>query len=376
MKEMFVIKNGKKLRCGYTTGTCSAAAAAGAAFLLLKGEEPRKLKTELPSGEAAELVPADCGLRAERAFCSVIKDGGDDPDVTNGIKITALVSKRKDGIIRIFGGNGVGTVTQDGLKCPKGESAINPVPLEMITQSVRETAERYGYTGGFNVELEAENGERIAQKTFNPRLGIVGGISILGTTGIVEPMSERAVIETIKTEIEKYGTENKRAILLNAGNYGKAFCREKMGLDLARGVKISNYFGEAIDHALYCGFREILIVSHIGKISKLAAGIMNTHSSVADARAEVFAAHAALSGADRETVREIMQALTTAQMIGILKEAGLEQETLLSIGESILQKIDARTKKAARCEIVVFDNEEHTVFISGGAAELAKKISF
>ncbi|MBC5649189.1 cobalt-precorrin-5B (C(1))-methyltransferase CbiD [Christensenella tenuis] len=376
MREMFVIKNGKKLRCGYTTGTCSAAAAAGAALLLLKGEEPRTLRAKLPSGKAAELAPAGCGLREGRAFCSVIKDGGDDPDVTNGIKITAFVSKRKDGIIRVFGGAGIGTVTQDGLKCPKGGSAINPVPLKMISQSVRETAEKCGYAGGLDVELEAENGERIAQKTFNPRLGIVGGISILGTTGIVEPMSERAVIETIKTEIEKYGAENRQAILFNAGNYGKAFCREKMGLDLARGVKISNYFGEAIDHALYCGFKEILIISHIGKISKLAAGVMNTHSSVADARAEVFAAHAALSGANKETVREIMQALTTAQMIEILKKAGLEKETLLSVGESILQKIGARTKGAARCEIVVFDNEEHTVFISGGAVELAEKISF
>ncbi len=289
------VRSGMKLlRCGYTTGTCAALAASGAAGLLLSGEKPDSLRLVTPKGIPVEVKPDQCELQGETAFCSVRKDGGDDPDSTNGLLITACVRKSESGI-QIEGGEGVGRVTRPGLDQPVGEAAINSGPRSMIRAAAAAVCEKYGYPGGLRITISVPQGTEAAKKTFNPQLGIEGGISILGTSGIVEPMSEQALLDTIALEIRQKGCRQKERLILIPGNYGMDYLQKSAGLPGAvPQVKCSNYIGSAIDIAAAEGFREILLVGHVGKLVKLAGGIMNTHSKTADGRRELFCAHAAL----------------------------------------------------------------------------------
>lgn len=194
-------KNGKQLRRGYTTGSCAAAAAQAAAMLLLTGEAPAKVLLRTPSGTDLHLTPEQVHWEGASAVCAIRKDSGDDPDVTNGIRIFAAVAQMESGIA-IEGGKGVGRVTRPGLACPVGEAAINPGPREQITAAVRQAALGCGYRGGLRIVISAENGEEIAKQTYNSHLGVQGGISILGTSGIVEPMSEQALMDTTHLELD------------------------------------------------------------------------------------------------------------------------------------------------------------------------------
>ena len=201
MLERYVVKQNKRLRCGYTTGSCAAAAAKAAAELLLGGENPEQVELLTPKGILLTLTPEDCRRGETWAGCAIRKDGGDDPDATNGILVYARVEQDNGSEILIDGGTGVGRITLPGLEQPVGAAAINRVPRAMIQNAVEEICEAYDYRGGLRVVISVPQGEEIAQKTFNPRLGIQGGISILGTTGIVEPMSETALIKSIEVEM-------------------------------------------------------------------------------------------------------------------------------------------------------------------------------
>ena len=251
--EHYLRSGTRLLRCGYTTGSCAALAAMGAARLLLTGERPETLALVTPKGLRVEICPSRCGLEGNAACCTVIKDAGDDPDVTNGIEISALVKKTEQGI-EIDGGRGVGRVTKPGLDQPVGNAAINSVPRKMILAAVESVCAACGYGGGLSVIIEAGGGEEIAQKTFNPQLGIVGGISILGTSGIVEPMSEQALLDTIALEIRQAKTADHKRLILTPGSYGMDFLTGKLPeLKEVPRAKCSNFIGDAIDMAVLEG---------------------------------------------------------------------------------------------------------------------------
>ena len=366
------VKNGRELRCGYTTGSCATAAAAAAAQMLLSGKRVYTVSIEQPSGQCASFDIENAEIHEDWASCSVTKDAGDDPDVTNGLAIYAMVRYGANKEITLTAGVGIGVVTGAGLPCAPGEPAINPVPRKMILHNVRTVCEQQSYRGGLLVEISAPGGEEIAKQTFNPRLGIIGGISILGTTGIVEPMSEQALVKTIQICVRKAKSKDSARILLSPGNYGRDYCLRQLGVDLENGIKFSNFLGETLDYVVYEGFTEALLVGHIGKLVKVAGGIMNTHSSVADCRMEILAVHAALAGADRSTVAAIMDCKTTDAAIQILEETGLHEEVYASLLAKIQYHIAYRTKGRCRVELIIFSTEDKLIVRTEGALALAE----
>lgn len=372
--EDVVVKNGKELRCGFTTGTCAAAAAAAAAGMLLTGERPDTVLVRLPGGEEVSLPVEEAAFAHGAAFCGIIKRAGDDPDVTDGMLIGAQAVLTAEAGIVISGGEGVGVVTGPGLQVPPGEAAINPVPRRMIRENVERVLARCGSDSGVQVTISARGGEEIAQKTFNPRLGIVGGISILGTTGIVEPMSEKALVDTIKVLIDKARVKDPVRAVLSPGNYGRDYCLRQFGFDIDDSIKYSNYIGETLDHLVYRGFQEILLVGHVGKLVKVAGGVMNTHSSMADCRMEILASHAALCGADRDTVAKLMACRTTDEALAVLDAAGVTQPVMEAVREKILEHIAYRTHGQLRTELVVFATGDRVLTRTAGVEAFLEKM--
>lgn len=336
--EMYCVVDEKnnKLRYGYTTGSCAAAAAQAAAKMLLTGEKVEEVALQTPKGILLHLLIEDIQMDKEEVRCAVRKDGGDDPDVTHGILIYARVKKSEEAGIHLDGGTGVGRVTRPGLEQPVGAAAINKVPRKMIRENVEAVCRQMNYTGGMDVVIEIPEGVEISKKTFNPRLGIQGGISILGTSGIVIPMSEAALVASIRLEMEMLVKNGAGYLVITPGNYGQAFSKEQMNIDLTYSMKCSNYVGETLDMARELGVKGILFIAHIGKFIKVAGGIMNTHSRNADSRAEVMAANALRAGASRNTVMEILDSVTTEQSIDILIRDHCLEKTM----EEVLQRVE------------------------------------
>ena len=366
-----VIKKGRRLEQGYTTGTCAQAAAKAAALYLFTGKKQDFIEVEIPAGKLLKIKIKSLEKYNDYAECSVIKESGDDPDVTNGIEIKAAVYKGYDELI-IDGGKGIGRVTKPGLKVPVGEAAINPVPRKMIAYEMEKICLDFGYDKSFKVIISAEEGIETAKKTFNEKLGIIGGISILGTTGIVEPMSEKALIDTIYLEIDSQIEQGRKNILLTPGNYGRNAALEKFGIDIEKGIKISNYVGDTLDYLLYKQPERVLIIGHAGKLSKVAGGIMNTHSSYADCRHEIFAAYAVLCGADKKVIEEIFNAVSTDEIDYILIKHNLHEKVWDIIINKIMENIERRLQNKIKCEVMVFTNKENTWKYSSNALEFIK----
>lgn len=380
LEDYYVIRNQKKLRFGYTTGSCAAGAARGAARLLFGEDEISEVELMTPKGILLHLEILDRKRSENAASCAVRKDAGDDPDTTNGILVYAKVEKfliRSDMEDRIVidGGIGVGRVTKPGLSQKVGEAAINPVPRAMILQAVEEIADQYHYEGGLKVTISVPEGEKIARKTFNPRLGIVGGISILGTSGIVEPMSEKALIDSIRVEMTQHAAMGEQYMLVTPGNYGADYLREHMELPFEKNIKCSNYVGETIDMAVDMGVKGILFISHIGKFVKVAAGIMNTHSHSADARIEVLCSNAIRAGGDLACARSILQCNTTDEALRVLDENHILKETMKEITDRIQFYLDHRSYQQILLGAVIFSNEYGYLGQTANAAELIDKIS-
>ncbi|MBQ9647357.1 MAG: cobalamin biosynthesis protein CbiD [Oscillospiraceae bacterium] len=368
--EHYIRSGQKLLRCGYTTGSCAALAACAAARLLLTGRAPETVRLVTPKGLAGEVPLAVCETDGDEARCAVRKDAGDDPDATDGCLVFAAARKTERGVV-IDGGEGVGRVTRPGLDQPVGAAAINTVPRQMIAAAVEEVCAETGYDGGISVVVSVPGGAELAKKTFNPMLGIEGGISILGTSGVVEPMSERAVVDTIGTELRQRRAEGATRVILTPGNYGLDFLR-KSGLHAGNipSVKYSNFLGDALDLAATQRFADALLVGHIGKLVKLAGGIMNTHSKYADCRAELFCAHAALCGADTATCRALMDAATTDACIAVLDAAKLRERVIGSLLAAMQRHLERRAGSMLRAGAVVFSNEYGLL----GETETAKAI--
>ena len=334
--EEYQFSQGKNLRCGYTTGSCATAAAKAAATMLLTGERVDSVRIDTPKGITLNLEPLQVELAENYVSCAIRKDSGDDPDDTNGILVFAKVERAVEPGVHIEGGVGVGRVTKPGLACAVGGPAINPTPRRMITSEVGSVMEQTGYTDGLMVTISIPEGVEIAKKTFNPRLGIIGGLSVLGTSGIVEPMSEKALIETMYVEMRAQKARGNKDLLVFFGNYGEDFTRDVMQLDLEGAVTCSNFVGELLDYAVYLGFETLLLIGHSGKLVKLAQGVMNTHSKYADCRTELFALQAMFHGASVEVGKEIYGCLTTAEVTKVLKREQLFEPVM----EQVTQKID------------------------------------
>ena len=351
-------RNGTKmLRYGYTTGTCAALASAAAVRILLSGSAPDRESLMTAKGIPVSVPIEFWGKNETGAWASVFKDAGDDSDVTDGLEIRAdaAFGTPESGVI-IDGGEGIGRVTKPGLDQPVGNAAINSGPRNMIETAVKKVCQEMDYDGGIKVIISAPEGQDAARKTFNPKLGIEGGISILGTTGIVEPMSEQALVDTIEIELKQTSMESDR-LIITPGNYGEDFI-SSAGLDQL-GVpvqKFSNFLGETLDILSCLPFDEVLLVAHVGKLSKVAAGVMNTHSKYADGRNEVFCAHAALCGASAKDCRRLMEAATTDACVEILEESGIREPVLQSIMNAVQDKLEHRVKGNYRIGAMMFSN--------------------
>ena len=358
MAFVHYIRSGqKRLRCGYTTGTCAALAAAGAARFLLTGTAPELVRLQTPKGIPVEVPLADASCDGKTARGAVEKDAGDDADVTGGLRIYAAVSRTDAPGIAIDGGEGVGRVTKPGLDQPPGAAAINRVPRQMIAAAVKAECAAAGYGGGMQVVISVPGGGAAARKTFNPGLGIEGGLSILGTSGIVEPMSEQAIVDTIAAAQRQAAASGAKHLVLTPGNYGLDFLRSRTDLQAVPWVKCSNFIGDALDIAAVEGFASVLLAGHIGKLVKLAGGVMNTHSKYADCRLELFCAHAALCGADTETCRTLIQCAAADGAVRVLDRAGLRQVVLASLLDAIQRHLERRAGGAFQVGAIVFSNE-------------------
>ena len=351
------------MRYGFTTGSCAAAAAKAAAYMLLSGRQKNTITIETPKGipYTAEILEITRGEKAVQ--CAVRKDGGDDPDITSGALIYAEVSltdhtrmQATDTRIHIDGGIGVGRVTKPGLDQPVGNAAINHVPREMIAKEVLEVCDLMDYKGNLQVIISVPEGEAIATQTFNPRLGIVGGISILGTSGIVEPMSNQALLDTIRVELNQRRAEGFDYIAVAPGNYGLDFMKKAYGYDLDKSVKCSNFIGVTIDMAVECGFTRMLLTGHIGKLIKVAGGIMNTHSKDADCRMELLSAFAIHEGAGADVAAKILDCVATEEAVRLLREAGKQQEVMDYAMERIMFYLNKRAGGRMQIDCIMYDN--------------------
>ena len=375
------------MRKGFTTGSCAAAAAKAAAYMLLTGTKKKKISIETPAGIIFDAAIVDIEMEEDRVSCSVVKDGGDDPDVTTGSHVRAEVSVQTRGAegyipddatsrlhLEIDGGEGVGRVILPGLDQPVGSAAINHVPREMIEKEVTEVCTLLDFNGTLKILISVPEGEELAKQTFNPRLGILGGISILGTTGILEPMSARALVETIRTELNQKKAMGMDYAIVSPGNYGLRFMKEYYHYDLDQSVKCSNFIGETVDMVCELGFRKLLLTGHIGKLIKVAGGIMNTHSHEADARMEILSGCAVRAGAEIDTARRILGCVNTQEALAIVKKAGLLKETMEVVLERILFYLDFRAGGRIQTECILYANDFGVLAESKSAREILEEV--
>ena len=350
------------MRKGFTTGSCAAAAAKAAAIMLFNGSEKKNISIETPGGITYTTEILDISRDRQSVSCAVRKDGGDDPDVTDGALVYVRVSikdtdERGGCSVEIDGGEGVGRVTRPGLDQPVGNAAINHVPREMIEKEVREVAALADFSGMLSVVISVPGGEEIAKKTYNPRLGIVGGISIIGTTGIVEPMSTQAILDTIKVELRQRKAMGFDYAAVAPGNYGREYMLSAWGYDIDRSIKCSNYIGAAIDMAAELGFKRLLLTGHIGKLIKVSGGIMNTHSKEGDCRMELMAAAALKEGADTETLLAVLDCAVTEEAIGYLEKAGIRDRVMDRIMSRIMYYLEKRADGRMEIDCVMYSKE-------------------
>ena len=371
--EEFVVKEGKRLRLGYTTGSCAAAAAKAAAWMLLTGREKTAVTLHTPKGMDLSLSVQDIRREEGAVSCAIVKDGGDDPDITAGALIYARVSRIPERDVEIDGGFGVGRVTKPGLDQKPGQAAINSVPRKMIRENLLEVAAALDYTGGFRVEISVPLGEELAKKTFNPRLGIVGGISILGTTGIVEPMSEQALLDTIRVELRQKRTQSD-FVLLTPGNYGSDFIRDSLGIDPRNAVQVSNFIGDALDMCKELDFRGAVLIGHIGKLVKLGGGMMNTHSKYGDCRTEILSAMAGAEGVEAAVISRMLDCVSCDECLHLLEPTGKREAVLNRLLKRIHFHLRSRAGEHFQIECAMFSKEYGLLGKTAGAEEAMEKI--
>lgn len=326
----------KKMRTGITTGTC-AAAATMAAILSWLGKSPSAVTVTSPQGNPIHVVIDSCRRLAHGGQATVIKDAGDDPDVTHGTQILVEVEIQKDTEISIEAGTGVGVVTKPGLSAAVGQPAINPGPRKMILQVVKDVLPA-GY--GAKIIISIPDGQRLAKRTLNPTLGIVGGLSIIGTTGIVEPMSEEAFKNSLSPQINMVKALGHEQIVFAPGKIGQDIAINRYGIPAETVIQTSNFMGHMLEMAVHYNMKKVLLFGHLGKLVKVAAGIFHTHNRMADARMETLAAYMAAAGAPQEAILEILACTTTEAAMPIIATYKLE-----SVYQVLAQRASARAER-------------------------------
>ena len=312
----------KKMKSGYTTGSC-AAAGTKAALLALQGTFVSEVELHALSGELLHIPIKHLELTERGAKAEVIKDGGDDPDITHGSSVfTEVIINPHNPAINFHAGLGIGTVTQPGLSVPPGEPAINPGPRAMMTQVVRELLPEQS---GCDITISIPAGVELCKKTLNPMLGIVGGISVIGTTGIVRPMSEEGFKNSLTPQISVIKAKGYQDVIFVPGKIGER-AAAKWNLPKEAMAQTSNFIGHMLEFAADAKMRSVLLFGHLGKMVKVAGGIFYTHSKIADARQEILAAYAALLGMDQQGVKEIFGVRTTEAAMPIIERYGLPQK--------------------------------------------------
>ena len=368
--EEYVYIDGKKYRRGYTTGSCATGAAKAASYMLLTKKVIKTINIDTPKGIPLTLKLENIEIKENYAQCSVKKDGGDDIDATHNLDIYARVEFIDSNEILITGGTGVGVITKKGLGVGVGEAAINKTPRIMINNEVRKVI---GEDKGVKVTIFVPDGDAIAQKTFNPRLGIIGGISIIGTTGIVEPMSDEGWKKSLSIELEMKKAQGLDKIILVPGNHGEMFIKEKLGIDMKYVVRTSNFIGYMLKEAQSIGFKQILMAGHLGKYVKIAGGIFNTHSKVADARNEILIANLALMNAPFELIKSTNECLTTEEFIDVLeKDEYREYKEIYNIlSQKCKERIDTHINdEEINVEVMIFSMNKELLGQSKKAGDL------
>ncbi len=392
----------KRLRSGFTTGACATAAARAAAVFLLRGTLPERVEVILPEGQSAVWKPEYESEQPCQGYLRVQKDAGDDPDVTHGSWVYARVTilteaeletKRQTGSgywleeypeVYLDGGIGIGIATKQGLSCPVGHYAINPVPRKMILSAVDAERDRLGFRGCLGIQIAIPSGVELAKKTFNPKLGIQGGISVLGTTGIVKPMSEEALLATIRLDIHMKTVANENVLLMAPGNYGETFLREAMGIPMGEAVLCSNFVADSMQMLREENVRELLFVSHIGKLIKVSAGIPNTHSKYGDRRMEEMERLTALRLGEQEKQEEqenqdlldrILGSNTTDEALEHMNQArvGLAEQILTDSAESAKIHLERWAGGTLHAEVVTFSSALGITGKSSGADAMFRK---
>lgn len=374
------------MRYGFTTGSCAAAASKAAAYMLLTGNKKESISIMTPKGILFRARILEIIRTEQEVTCAVEKDGGDDPDITTGALIYSTVRFRtgsekimeeefpeknkmqeKNNRIFIEGGKGVGRVTKPGLDQPVGNAAINHVPREMITKEVQEVCMLTDFSGDLDIIISVPEGERLAEQTFNPRLGIIGGISILGTSGIVEPMSAQALLDTIRVELNQKKAQGYEIAAVSPGNYGLDYMKRTYQYDLDQSVKCSNFVGDTIDMAIEIGFSKMLFTGHIGKLVKVAGGMMNTHSKEGDCRMEILTAAAVKNQVPYTVLEDILQCVTTEEALRKLDACGKKEAVMQELLKKICFYMNKRTAGKMQIEVILYSNDFGELAKSDGA---------
>ncbi len=360
------------LRSGITTGASAAAAAGAAARVLRCGEIVDTYKLINPVGRELIIKIKSVTTYGSGALATVVKDGGDDPDRTNGLDIIAEVSFVPGADVEISGGPGVGRVTKPGLQISVGEAAINPVPRQMIRQAVaNELPEGYGA----KVLISVPGGEEVAKRTLNPKLGILGGISILGTTGIVEPMSEDSFKRSLVPQINVAKAYGHKTICLTPGRLGEKWATEVLGLPSECLVQMSNFVGYMLEACVKEGVQEVILLGHHSKLTKVAAGCFHTHNRIADARLETLTAYAALCGAQPDLLKTLLAANTAEEAYYILKDNDLMQ-VFTMIAEAASRKAAGYVFDDLTVGTVLFTMQGELIACDQNARELGAKLGW
>jgi cobalt-precorrin-5B (C1)-methyltransferase len=320
---MAEVRRGKGLREGYSTGSCAAAAAKAAALLLLTGTRPEAVTVNLPIGRRATFRVQQCHLGADRASASIIKDAGDDPDCTHGAEIVAEVSLRPASGIEIEGGTGVGRITKPGLGIAVHQASITRVPRRMITESVSEALALGGHGGGARVLITVPRGEELAKRTMHARLGIIGGISILGTSGIVKPYSTAAYKVSIVQAIDVATAIGLDEVVLTTGGRSEEYAMHYFSLREEAFVQMGDWVGFTLTYLAKKGVSKVNIAGMIGKLSKVVNGDFHTHASRSGVDLNGLAALAAFCGADTETVAAVRRSNTAREAQEIVLANGV-----------------------------------------------------
>ncbi|MDH5731199.1 MAG: cobalt-precorrin-5B (C(1))-methyltransferase [Gammaproteobacteria bacterium] len=345
------VRTKKVLRSGYTTGACATACAYAAAYALFSGEKPHTVNISLPAGQSVLFEVVYAKAINNRMRCHTIKDAGDDPDVTHGaeIGVTIELLETQQGFV-FHAGKGVGIVTKPGLPCAVGEAAINPVPKKMIRQHLQQLAQQFNYDQGFKVTIDVVNGEDLAKKTLNSRLGIVGGLSILGTTGIVKPFSCSAYIASIQQAIDVAQANGQTHLVACTGSTSERAAQATLALPEVNYIEVGDFIGAFLKYK-NLNAKELTIAGGLGKCIKLAQGHLNLHSQYSRIDFRQLAQIFVELGASDELQQKIIQSNTSEEAYTHAQQAGIDLAE--PVAKTIQNHLHQRFSKFDTIEIII-----------------------